>query len=53
MESNIERKINNKKLLISQIKFMKMLLPFAPHLSCECLSKLEGKTSSRNSMAKN
>ena len=43
MESNIERKINNKKLLISQIKFMKMLLPFAPHLSCECLSKLEGK----------
>ena len=20
-----------------------MLLPFAPHLSCECLSKLEGK----------
>ena len=47
MESNIERKINNKKLLISQIKFMKMLLPFAPHLSCECLSKLEGKTSSK------
>ena len=26
-----------------QNKFMKILLPFVPHLSCECLSKLEGK----------
>ena len=43
MESNIDKKIGNKNLLVSQIKFMKMLLPFAPHLSCECLSKLEGK----------
>ena len=31
------------ELLESQIKFVKIMMPFAPHLSCECLSKLEGK----------
>ena len=34
-----------KDLIILQNKFMKILLPFVPHLSCECLSKLEGKIS--------
>ena len=43
MENNIKKKISNEQLLNYQVKFMKMLLPFAPHLSCECLSKLEGK----------
>ena len=43
LESSIDKKINSEKLLNSQKKFLKMLLPFTPHLSCECLSKLEGK----------
>ena len=43
MENNLEKKIRNENLIILQNKFMKILLPFAPHLSCECLSKLEGK----------
>ena len=43
MENNIAKQISNQNLIISQTKFMKMLLPFAPHLSCECLSKIEGK----------
>ena len=43
METNLEKKIKNENLFILQNKFMKILLPFAPHLSCECLSKLEGK----------
>ncbi len=43
METNLEKKIQNENLIILQNKFMKILLPFAPHLSCECLSKLEGK----------
>ncbi len=43
METNLEKKIKNENLFILQNKFMKILLPFTPHLSCECLSKLEGK----------
>ena len=43
LENSVEKKISNEKLLIFQIKLIKMLLPFAPHLSCECLYKLEGK----------
>ena len=43
METNLEKKIKNENLIILQNKFMKILLPFVPHLSCECLSKLEGK----------
>ena len=43
LENGIGEKINNEKLLISHKKFLQMLLPFAPHLSCECLSKIEGK----------
>ena len=42
-EDYVEKKISNEKFLNYQIQFIKMLLPFAPHLSCECLSKLEGK----------
>ena len=41
-EDNLTKKLNNKILLESQVKFVKILMPFAPHLSCECLSKLEG-----------
>ena len=42
-EDYVEKKISNEKFLNYQTQFIKMLLPFAPHLSCECLSKLEGK----------
>ena len=41
-EDNLTKKLSNKILLESQVKFVKILMPFAPHLSCECLSKLEG-----------
>ena len=41
-EDNLTKKLSNKILLESQVQFVKILMPFAPHLSCECLSKLEG-----------
>ena len=34
--------VSNKNLLDSKIKFAKVMMPFVPHLSCECLEKLEG-----------
>ncbi len=43
LEDSLTKKISKKSLLESQIKFVKIVMPFAPHLSCECLSKLEGK----------
>ena len=43
LEDSLTKKLSNKSLLESQIKFVKIMMPFAPHLSCECLSKLEGK----------
>ncbi len=42
-EDGLMKKLSNKSLLDSQIKFIKIIMPFAPHLSCECLSHLEGK----------
>ena len=42
-EDNLEKNISQKCLIESQIKFLKILMPFAPHVSCECLSTLEGK----------
>ena len=41
LEDALKRKISNKHLMEAQIKFLKIMLPFTPHLSCECLSKLE------------
>jgi len=43
LEDNLTKKLSRKNLLESQIKFIKVMMPFAPHLSCECLSKLEKK----------
>ena len=43
LEDNLTKKLSRKNLLESQIKFVKVMMPFAPHLSCECLSKLEEK----------
>tara|TARA_B100000686_G_scaffold169348_1_gene176631 strand:- start:3121 stop:5655 length:2535 start_codon:yes stop_codon:yes gene_type:complete len=43
LEDNLTKKLSKKSLLESQIKFVKVMMPFAPHLSCECLLKLEGK----------
>tara|TARA_Y100001970_G_scaffold153682_1_gene188156 strand:+ start:14830 stop:17361 length:2532 start_codon:yes stop_codon:yes gene_type:complete len=42
LEVNLTKKISQKCLLESQKQFIKVIMPFAPHLSCECLSKLEG-----------
>ena len=42
-EDNLTKKLSNKSLLESQINFVKVIMPFAPHLSCECLLQLEGK----------
>ncbi len=42
-EDNLTKKLSKKVLSESQIKFIKILMPFAPHIACECLSKLEGK----------
>ena len=42
-EDSLIKKLSNKSLLDSQIKFVKVIMPFAPHLSCECLLQLEGK----------
>ena len=41
LEVNLTKKISKKCLLESQKQFIKVIMPFAPHLSCECLSKLE------------
>ncbi len=43
LEENLEKKLSKENLLKSQIKFIKIMMPFMPHLSCECLSKLEGE----------
>jgi len=43
LEDNLLKELSRKSLMESQIKFVKVMLPFVPHLSCECLSKLEGE----------
>ena len=43
LEESLMKKLSNKTLLDAQTKFVKIIMPFAPHLSCECLSVLEGK----------
>jgi leucyl-tRNA synthetase len=42
-EENLSKNVKNKLLLQSQANLMKVLMPFMPHLSCECISKIEGK----------
>ena len=43
MEENIEKNVKNRHFFMSQNNLMKAIMPFMPHLSCECLSKLEGE----------
>ena len=43
LEENLEKNVSNECFLKSQANVMKAMMPFTPHLSCECLSKLEGK----------
>ena len=43
LEENIEKNVSNKALFEAQISIIKAMIPFTPHLSCECLSSLEGK----------
>ena len=42
MEESLKKSINNQHFKKHQINLMKAIMPFMPHLSCECLSKLEG-----------
>ena len=42
LEDSLTKKLSSKILLESQIQFIKIMMPFSPHLSCECLSRLEG-----------
>ena len=42
MEKNLEKTIKNQHFLECQTDLIKTIMPFMPHLSCECLSKLEG-----------
>jgi len=43
LEENLEKNVGNQCFLKSQASIMKAMMPFTPHLSCECLSKLEEK----------
>ena len=43
LEESLLKKISLEKIRESQIQFIKLIMPFMPHLSCECLDKLEGK----------
>ncbi len=43
MEENVKKNVKNQHFLLSQSNLMKAIMPFMPHLSCECLSKLEGE----------
>ena len=43
MEEYVNKPVENKDFLWSQASLMKAIMPFIPHISCECLSKLEGK----------
>ena len=42
VEESLKKTIKNQDLLRCQIGLMKVIMPFMPHLTCECLSKLEG-----------
>ena len=42
MEESLRKSVKNQHFLNYQISLMKTIMPFMPHLSCECLSKLEG-----------
>ena len=42
MEENLKKTIKNQRFLECQTNLIKTIMPFMPHLSCECLSKLEG-----------
>ncbi len=44
LRNKIDSKIGNDHLKNSMIKFMKLMIPFAPHLAYECLEFLNCKT---------
>ena len=43
LEASLEHELGKKSLLESQKKLVKVMMPFVPHLCCECLVELEGK----------
>tara|TARA_B100000959_G_scaffold196236_1_gene205213 strand:+ start:1678 stop:4191 length:2514 start_codon:yes stop_codon:yes gene_type:complete len=43
LEESLSKNISGKCFLKSQASIMRAMMPFTPHLSCECLSKLEEK----------
>ena len=42
MEENLKKTIKNQHFIECQTGLIKTIMPFMPHLACECLSKLEG-----------
>ena len=46
VNDSISKNISTKCLRETQIKIMKIMMPFVPHIASECLSKLEGESSS-------
>ncbi len=43
LEENFEKNVSNQSFLKSQTNVMKAMMVFTPHLSSECLFRLEGK----------
>ena len=40
---SVRKNVKNQHFLLPQSNLMKAIMPFMPHISCECLSRLEGK----------
>ena len=52
VNDSISKNISSKCLKETQIKIMRIMMPFIPHIASECLSELEGKKFySKNRMA--
>jgi len=43
INDSISKNISTKCLIETQIKIMRVMMPFMPHVASECLSKLEGE----------
>ena len=43
INDSISKNISTKCLRETQIKIMRIMMPFVPHVASECLSELEGK----------
>ena len=44
INDSITKDISTRCLKETQIKLMRIMIPFVPHIACECLHELEGKS---------